>query len=238
MNSVFADTAPMDKGLLGLATLPVLFTVGTFGLIVAGATTRYLIDLYRGGEKTPMLQTPAALWLVALGLYLSSRSWTDPLAVGRKVDPVFHEDDTWGTFAWIMYRADIWLPLLVVVIAVWTTAYAVRHNRRLRTQIADRNRLLTAGRRIDGTITNVAVQTSKNDQGQSRVVGAEVIVKFTDLHGTERWVTRRTTSRSEIRAATTAVQVLFDPLRPEDDDLIFVAFYPDPRPGDWIGTVA
>ncbi len=126
----------------------------------------------------------------------------------------------------------------MVVIAALTTAYAVRHNRRLRTQIADRNRLLTAGRRIDGTITNVAVQTSKNDQGQTRVVGAEVIVKFTDLHGTERWFTRRTTSRSEIPSSTTGVQVLFDPLHPEDDDLIFVAFYPDPRPGDWIGTVA
>ena len=236
INSVFADQDPMENGFLGAATLPVLFTVGTFGLFVTGATTRYLLDLYRGGEKLPMLQTPTVLWVIALGLYLDSRGWTDPLAVGIAVDPVFHTDDTWSAFAWVMYRADIWLPALAVVIAALTTAYAIRHNRRLRTQIADRTRLLSSGRTVDGTITNVDVRTSKNDQGQRTVVGAEVIVKFTDLHGTDRWVTRRTTSR-EIPTDSTA-RVLFDPLQPENEDLIFVAFHADPRPGDWIGTIA
>jgi len=238
INSVFADKDPGTKGFLGLGTIPVLFIVGTFGLIAAAATAHYLLDLYRGGEKQLMLRTPAVLWAVALGLYLDSRSWTDPLAVGTAVDPVFHEDDTWGTFTWVMYRADIWLPLLAVVIATLTTVYAVRHNRRLRTQIADRNRLLAAGRTVNGTITNIDVRTAQNDQGHRSVVGADVIVKFTDLHGTDRWVTRRITGRSEIPTATTAVQVLFDPLHPEDDNLIFVAFHPDPRPGDWIGTLA
>ncbi|MET7281146.1 hypothetical protein ABZS29_23110 [Kribbella sp. NPDC005582] len=239
INSVFADNEPGTKGFLGLGTIPVLFIVGTFGLIVAAATAHYLLDLYRGGEKQLMLRTPAVLWAVALGLFLDSRSWTDPLAVGTAVDPVFHEDDdTWGTFTWVMYRADIWLPVLAVVIAALTTVYAIRHNRRLSTQIADRNRLLAAGRTVTGTITNIDVRTSQNDQGHRSVVGADVIVKFTDLQGTDRWVTRRTTNRSEIPTATTATQVLFDPLHPEDDNLIFVAFYADPRPGDWIGTIA
>ncbi len=236
-NSIFADQDPMADGFLGLATLPVMFIVGTFGLIVLAATTRYLVDLYRGGEKQPVLQTPATLWAIAAGVTLSTRSWNDPLAVGTKVDPVFHEDKSWSTFGWVMYRADIWLPALAVAIAVLTTLYAVKHNRRLRTQIADRNRLLTAGRQVPGQITNVAVRTSQNDQGQRSVVGAEVVVKFTDLQGTERWVTRQARDRSAVPTADAAV-VLFDPQRPDADDLIFVSFTPDPLPGDWIGTIA
>lgn len=238
-NSFFADDDPvMEDGFLGLATMPVLFTVGTFGLVVISAITRYLIGAYRGGEKQPILQTPATVWAVAAGVFLSARSWKAPNDVGMKIDPVFHEDKSWSTFGWIMYRADIWLPALAVVIAVLTTLYAVKHNRRLRAQIADRNRLLTAGRKVPGQITNIAVRTSQNDEGQRSVVGAEVVVKFTDLQGTERWVTRQARNRSAMPTTTDAVLVLFDPQRPEADDLIFVSFTPDPLPGDWIGTVA
>ncbi|MFB6722988.1 hypothetical protein ACFCV3_22610 [Kribbella sp. NPDC056345] len=236
-NSIFADQDPMADGFLGVATMPVLFIVGTFGLIVFAATTRHLVDLYRGGEKQPVLQTPATLWAIAAGVALSARSWSDPLAVGTKADPVFHQDKSWSTFGWVMYRADIWLPALAVVIAVLMSLYAVKHNRRLRAQIADRNRLLTAGRQVPGQITNVAVRTSQNDQGQRSVVGAEVVVKFTDLQGTERWVTRQAQDRSAVPTTDAAV-VLFDPQRPDADDLIFVSFTPDPLPGDWIGTIA
>ncbi|GAB3923709.1 hypothetical protein GCM10029976_014320 [Kribbella albertanoniae] len=236
-NSVFADQDPGMDGFLGLATMPVMFIAGTFGLVVFAAVTRHLIDLYRGGEKQPIVQFPATLWAIAAGVTGSALSWEDPADVGIKVDPVFHHDQTWSTFGWVMYRADIWLPALAVVIAVLATLYAIKHNRRLRTQIAERNRLLTAGRKVPGEITNVAVRTSQNDQGQRSVVGAEVVVKFTDLQGTDRWVTRQARDRSAIPTVSTAL-VLFDPQRPDADDLIFVSFTPDPLPGDWIGTIA
>jgi hypothetical protein len=123
------------------------------------------------------------------------------------------------------------------VIAALVTGYAIKYNRRLRRQIADRNRLLTEGRKVPGAITDVSIRTSQNDQGHRSVVGADVVVKFTDLQGTDRWVTRRAENRSAIPTSDTAL-VLFDPLRPEADDLIFVAFEPDPLPSDWIGCIA
>lgn len=237
IDSIFADNDPGVGGFLGMATFPVLMVGGTFGLVIAAATTRHLIDAYRGGEKQPMVQTPIVLWAIAAGLALDTLSWTEPVAVGKKVDPVFHEDRDWSVFGWVMYYADIWMPALLVVIAALTTLYAVKHNRRLRQQIADRNRLLTEGRQVTGQITDLAIRTSQNDQGQRSVVGADVVVKFTDLQGTDRWVTRKVAGRSGIPKADTAL-VLFDPLHPEVEDLIFVAFVSDPLPGDWIGTVA
>ncbi|MFF1819485.1 hypothetical protein ACFVWG_19455 [Kribbella sp. NPDC058245] len=237
IDSSFSDNDPGIDGFLGPATMPVLIFGGIFGLIIAGATTRYLVDAYSGGEKQPIRQTVAVVWLVAVGLLVHTTTWTTPLAVGTKVDPVFQDDEPWSAFGWVMYRANLWLPALLIIIAVLVTLYALKHNRRLRQQIADRNRLLTAGRKVTGAITNVSIRTSQNDQGQRSVVGADVVVKFTDLQGTDRWVTRRAENRSSIPTADTAL-VLFDPLRPDSDDLIFVAFLPDPLPGDWIGTVA
>ncbi|WP_460649787.1 hypothetical protein [Kribbella endophytica] len=238
IDSSFADNDPgVDSGFLGMATLPVLLIVGTFGLMLTGGVTRYLIVAYSGGEKQPIRQTPVVVLAVAAGLVVDTTTWTTPLSVGTKVDPVFGEDESWSAFGWVMYRADLWLPALLVVIAALVTGYAIKYNRRLRRQLADRNRLLTEGRKVAGAVTDVSIRTSQNDQGQRSVVGADVVVKFTDLQGTDRWVTRRAENRSAIPTADTAL-VLFDPLRPEADDLIFVAFEPDPLPSDWIGTIA
>jgi hypothetical protein len=63
------------------------------------------------------------------------------------------------------------------------------------------------------------------------------VVKFTDANGTDRWVKRRSTNRSAMPGPGVAM-VLFDPLQPGDEDLIFVAFTAEPTPPDWIGTVA
>ncbi|WP_344177477.1 hypothetical protein [Kribbella lupini] len=237
IDSSFADNDPaVDSGFLGLATLPVLLVVGVFGLMLTGGVTRHLIAAYTGGEKQPIRQTPVVVLAVAAGVLADTTTWTTPLQVGTKVDPVFHEDESWSAFGWVMYRADVWLPALLLVIAALVTVYAIKHNRRLRRQIADRNRLLTEGRKVTGAITDLSIRTSQNDQGQRSVVGADVVVKFTDLQGTDRWVTRRAENRSAIPTADTAL-VLFDPLHPEADDLVFVAFQPDPLPGDWIGNL-
>jgi hypothetical protein len=237
LDSIFADNDPVGDGFLGVATIPVVAVMGTFGLIVSGLTCSHLLDVYRGGEKRPVLMGPITLWVITAGIFLDSRGWTDPLSVGEQLDPVFHEDHGWSSFGWVMYYAEIWLPALFVVIALLATLYAVKHNARLRKQIAERNRLLAEGRKVTGQITDVTVRTTTNDQGQRSTVGAQVIVKFTDLQGTDRWVTRHVQGREAVPSMGEAL-VLFDPLRPDAVDAIFVAFVPDPLPGDWIGTVA
>ncbi|WP_405058704.1 hypothetical protein OG474_39075 [Kribbella sp. NBC_01505] len=236
INSIFVDSDPGAEGLLGLASIPVFFMGGLIGVLAAAGTGHYLMQVYSGGEKQPARYSVVALWAAAAGLFLGGLTWSAPLTVGTRTDPVFQHDKPWGAGSWLMYRADIWLPAIGIVIAVAGTLYAIKYNRRLRLQLATRKRLLTEGRKVTGEITNVAVRTSQNDQGNRSVVGAEVIVKFTDLQGTDRWVTRQAQGRSAIPTVETAV-VLFDPLHPEVDDSIFVTFVSDPLPGDWIGTI-
>jgi hypothetical protein len=113
-------------------------------------------------------------------------------------------------------------------------AYAERHRRRLRRLLADRDRLLAEGRRTRGVITDAAFRTAVNDQGQRSVVGVEVTVKYSDDHGVERWVSRFSHGRTAM-PATGFADVLFDPVRPGVDRLVFVVFHRDPDPADWIG---
>jgi len=220
----------------GIGTLGYLWTLGTFGLIAGGASAAWLLDAYRGGEQRPQILPSLAACAVALAVVLNAPLWLDPLQVGTAVDPVFHEDEPWSVFGWIAYYADLWLPALAVAVAVLVVASSIQHHRRLRAQIAARDRLLATGRRTRGSITDVTLRTSVNDQGQRSVVGADVTVKFTDDHGVARWVTRLSRDRSAM-PGTGFAEVLFDPRQPGDDDLIFVAFHPDPTPAEWIGTV-
>ncbi|TDD59459.1 hypothetical protein E1263_14840 [Kribbella antibiotica] len=231
------SSGPGLESVLGMATIPVLMMGGLLGLFIAGATARYLVDAYRGGEKQPALQTPLAFWAFAGGVALDARSWNAPLTGGETFDPVFNGNESWSGSGGVMDHADIWFPALFAVIALLVTLFAIRHNRRLRQQVAERNRLLAEGRKVTGQITDVTVRTSTNDDGHHSIVGAEVIVKFTDLQGTDRWVTRTVQGREAVPSLGEAL-VLFDPLRPDVVDAIFVAFVPDPLPGDWIGTVA
>ncbi|WP_426247349.1 hypothetical protein [Nocardioides sp. LHG3406-4] len=66
------------------------------------------------------------------------------------------------------------------------------------------------------------------------MVGADVVVKYADIQGVERWVTRRTRDHASM-PGDGRVQVLFDPLQPDRDDLVFVSFHRDPHPTEWVG---
>lgn len=233
-DSVFDERVPYPT-YWGPATIGILLVVGGIGMVVAAGVTWSLVDRYRGGEKRPALLAPLGVSAVAAGVVVDSRSWIKPLEVGTKVDTAFHTDESWSVFGWIAYYADIWFPALLVVIAVLFVVFGIKHNRRLKQQIADRTRLLTEGRRVEGEITEVTIRTSQNDQGQRTIVGADIVVKFADAHGTDRWVTRRSNDRSAM-PGTGYAEVLFDPMRASEEDLIFVAFHRDPAPGDWIGT--
>lgn len=232
IDSVFDDRTPMPT-FWGIGTIGYLWALGPIGTIAGSAAAAWLLDAYRGGEPQPPMLAPIATCAVAVAVVLNARTWLAPLEVGVRLDPVFHEDEGWGVFGWIAYYADLWFPALVAVVAVLVVVFAIGHRRRLRRQLADRDRLLVTGRRVKGTVTEVAVRTAANDQGHLSVVGAKVTVKFSDDQGSERWVTRSSRDRNTISGTA---EVLFDPRRPGDDSLIFVALLRDPLPADWLGT--
>jgi hypothetical protein len=233
IDSTFDDRVPYPM-FWGPGTLGYLWTLGFVGLAAGSSAASHLLDAYRGGELQPRILASLAACAVAVAVVVNAPTWLDPLQVGVNLDPVFHEDTPWDAFEWIAYYADIWFPILISVIAGLVVAFSIRHYGRLRRQIADRNRLLAEGRRTTGAITAASVRTTTNDQGQRSTVGVEVTVKFTDHHGVHRWVTRFSRGRSAM-PATGFMAVLFDPLRPSLDHLIFVSFHRDPTPAEWIG---
>jgi hypothetical protein len=236
IDSVF-DDREVFPSFWGPATMVILLVVGTFGLMAAAVVSSMMMQRYRGGEKQPSILAPVGAVAVAIAVTIHAQTWTEPLDVGTQIDPAFQTNEDWGVFSWIAYYANIWVPALLIAIAALVVRYAIKRNRRLRLQIANRNRLLTEGRRVVGTITEVTVVTSQDSDGHRTTVGADITVKFTDANGTDRWVKRRSTDRSAMPGPGVAM-VLFDPLQPGDEDLIFVAFTADPTPTDWIGTVA
>ncbi|MDX6282984.1 MAG: hypothetical protein QOH03_4055 [Kribbellaceae bacterium] len=236
IDSVF-DDRDVFPSFWGPATMGTVLMVGIVGTVAAAAVSSMFIQRYRGGEKQPSVFAPVGAVAVAIAVTIHAQTWTEPLDVGTQIDPTFNTNQDWGAFSWIAYYANIWLPALVIALALFLVWWSIKYNRRLRLQIANRNRLLTEGRRVVGTITEVTVVTSQNSEGHKTTVGADIVVKFTDLSGTDRWVKRRSTNRSAMPGPGVAM-VLFDPLQPGDEDLIFVAFTADPMPADWIGTVA
>lgn len=233
IDSTFDDRIPFPM-FWGAGTIGYLWMLGSIGAIGGSGFAVWLLDMYRGGEQQPRILAALGTCAAAAAVVLNAPTWLEPLAVGIKLDPVFHEDDPWSVVGWIAYYADVWLPTLVVIIAGLVVTHAIRHYGRLRRQLAARDRLLAEGRRTTGAITAATLRTSVNDQGQRSIVGTDVMVKFTDDQGVDRWVARFNRDRTAILGSG-FVAVLFDPRRPGDDDLIFVAFHRDPMPAEWIG---
>jgi hypothetical protein len=234
IDSVFDDRLPLPM-FWGPGTLGYLWSVGMIGTLAGSIVASWLLDMYRGGEQQPRILASLATCAAAVAIVANAPTWLDPLEVGVEVDPVFHEDEPWSIFGWIAYYAEIWLPVLALAIAGLVVAHAIQHYGRLRRQIADRGRMLAEGRRTKGAVTEMVLRTATNDQGQRSITGTEVTVRFSDAHGVERWVTRVSRGRTGLPARGFA-EVLFDPRRPGDDHLIFVAFHPDPDPPEWIGA--
>ncbi|MFI9454333.1 hypothetical protein [Amycolatopsis sp. NPDC052450] len=223
IDSVFDDRGDGDP--------PYRAIWGTFGLLgcfASGCLAGVAVRRYQGRQSGPAFPAVLALAASTLGLWDASREWLPPLAVGVAVDPVFHTDEKWGFWGWLMYYADLWMPaslLLLTLLALW---YTVGVSRRHAEMARTRERLLRSGRRVPAEIVDVKLRLGGDESG-TRVVGADVTVMFADLAGVRHWVTRRT------RDTTIAgAEVLFDPASPADDKKIFVALRRHPALSDWL----
>ena len=235
IDSVF-DDRESEPTLWGPATPAVLWILGTFGLLGSAATASWSIDAYRGGERTPVVLAPALSSVVVAVIAIDATGWLEPLRVGTRVDPEFHHDVPWNAGSWVAYTADIWLPVLLVAALAGGIVVVVLHNRRLLEQRRLRTRLLQEGERVPGRIVGMVARTATNDVGQRSVVGATVDVRYTDATGVGHRLSR-SIRRRDVLAGGFAVEVLYDPARPGDDETVFLAFDRDPDPSEWIGAI-
>ncbi len=203
-------------------------TLGLLGSMAAGALAGAATRGYQGRPKSPAF--PAVLIFAAstFGFWASSREWLPPLAVGVAVDPVFHTDEKWGFWGWLLYYADWWAPTFLLVLTLLSLWYVVRSSRQHTEMVRTRDRLLTSGWRVPAHIVEVKLRLGGDESG-TRVVGATVTVSFVDPAGVRHWTTRRTSDTT-----IAAVEVLFDPAAPADDKKIFVALRRHPALSDWL----
>jgi MFS family permease len=203
-------------------------TFGFVGCLLAAALAGGAVRRYQGRPSGPAFPIVLAFAAITFGTGDSAREWLSPLAVGTAVDPVFHEDEKWGFWAWLMYYADRWMPLLMLVLTLLVLWYAVQVSRRYAEMVRTRDWLLAHGRRVPAQIVEVKVHLGGDESGK-RAVGATVTLCFADLAGVRHWVTRRTRDTTIATA-----EVLFDPASPDDDKKIFVALRRCPALSDWL----
>ncbi|MBB5850229.1 hypothetical protein ACFQ05_23750 [Amycolatopsis umgeniensis] len=223
IDSVFDDRADGDPP-YGV----VWGTFAVFGGIAGVGLASGAMRRYQGRPSGPMFPVVLIFAASTLGIWESSREWLPPLAVGVAVDPVFHTDEQWGFWGWLLYYADRWLPALMLVLTFLMLWFAVRVSRRYAEMVRIRDWLLAYGRRVFAEIVDVKVQLGGDESG-TRVVGATVTVCFVDPSGVRHWVTRRTKDTTIAGA-----EVLFDPASPTDDKKIFVALRRHPALSDWL----
>lgn len=162
---------------------------------------------------------PVALVGVAAGVTWTCTRLTAPVEVGVRTDPSFGNDQKWGTTAWIWYRADVWWPALAWAVAAAALVVAVVLRQRHRARSALIAGLLETGRIVPGEVTEALPVPSPGSAGAA----GRMTVRFTDPHGTERWV--RPTCRigaDEVPFAGAEVAVLCDPQAPAEQRRIFV----------------
>lgn len=216
LNSVFSswdsDLDPMT--LAWVAPLGVFASIFAWSLY-ADASRRYL------GRPGFSVVGPLTLWLVgaALGVWCGCANWTDPDAVGIAVDPAFGDDETWGFGAWTFYWAQLWLPALVALLALASLVIGIAARAGKRGRDATVAELLASGRRAEGVVTATVGPSTE----AGRVAG-EWTVKFTDLHGQDRWVARLGAfPAASPPAVGERVTVLYDPASPGAVKRIFLA---------------
>lgn len=228
IDSVFDDRGDSEPPYLAMWG-----TFGFLGCILTGNLAAGAARRYQGRPSTPAFPVVLALAAHALGTWVSSRGWLPPLAVGTEVDPVFHEDEKWGLWAWVMYYADWWVPALMLVLTSAAVLLVIRLARRHADMVKERERLLAHGHRVPADVVEVKLRIASNESGSSHAVGAIVTVSFVDLAEVQHWVTCRTPDVGVATGASLA-QVLFDPERPTHNKSIFVALRRHPTLSDWL----
>lgn len=241
----------------GLVLSAVLW--GLFGYALADVIRYPVATAYLPAELQPPNVTPGLLWLffvtvfagaianiglmgglarrVGAGAANGIELGTSAIAVAAgfavgaparwvaPADPGF-DGDVGARVAW---TAQVWAPVALAAAGLLLVLSAVTAVRRRRKRQARARAVHTTGQRVEGVVTDVA-DTGVEVMDEPRL---SVTVKFTDHHGVDRWVTRRTTfDRARLPRIGDAAVVWFDPANPGDERSIPVALDGDPLTDD------
>lgn len=209
-----------------------IFCVGMLlaGLGLWSGTQKF--DAYRGSSGSGGWGLALGFAGGTIGALVASRTWVPAARVGW-VESNYEEPHAWNWGAWVLYYGDIWLPAVLGALTVTLIMSAARAVRLTNARAQRRERLLREGARTTGLISDLRVHYSTNDQGGRTVASATGTVTYVDGHGTRRWVTRKHPDASVVVVGR-EVQVVHDPLRPDDDASVFVAFVREPASLDWV----
>lgn len=180
---------------------------------------------FRGRVTKSVAPTVVGLAGTTAGVLIGLRWWREPSEPVRLADPE-------SFFRWLSYTATWWLPgvfalATVVMLCVW-----IRSERRDRWLNGHRDRLLRQGSRVKGKVVAVKVRYTSSEGGPSVPNGADGTVEYRDSYGVTRTVKRYWDHACHVQARHASV--LFDPLAPDDEQLVFVTFRRNPQPRDWI----
>jgi hypothetical protein len=205
------------------------------GLTIAGIGSVWgaqKLDAYRASSGSGGWAFALGFAGATIGVLVASRTWVAPTRVGW-IESDYEEPQAWNWGSWLLFYADVWLPVALGLLTVALTVSAAKAVRRGNARARRRERLLGEGARTTGTVSDVRIHYSTNDQGGRTVSAATATVTYVDGHGTRRWVTRKHSDASVVVAGG-EVQVVHDPYRPDDDGSVFVAFLREPAALDWV----
>lgn len=198
------------------------FFGGIFGGPFAQAWYAKAARRFTGGGEAFISGFALACVSFAFGLWNAVQDWGAPVVLGYSTR--YGTQTAWGPYAWVMYYAKDWMPLLAAVVAVVVVASSLGLRRRRGRRSDQAAALLSAGRRVAGVVTE-ANDTGIEIQGWPLV---SFTVRFTDFSGVDRWVTKKARlDPVQLPRVGQAATVVFDPQKLEEKDIAVILEPPD-----------
>lgn len=176
---------------------------------------------YTGRDSGYAVIGPLTIILVGLagGTWWATTLWTPPDAVGIAVDPTFSQNEPWGVGEWILYAGQWWLPGLLALLAVLSYVTRIRTLAKRRSDGGLIQQLLSAGSLVHAEIVEAPLPVP-----DAARMAASLVARFTDAHGTDRWVTSLVLiPPRDMPAVGDTRPLVFDPAAPGDTRRIFLS---------------
>ncbi|MCL2091289.1 MAG: DUF3592 domain-containing protein [Micrococcales bacterium] len=174
---------------------------------------------FTGGSGLPVNGLTLMAAGATYGVWLQTARWEAPAEVGYGTMGTDLESwrKPWGTYAWIMYYADRWLPIIFAVVTVLILVAGIWFFARRNAKSTRAQNLLDAGRRASGVVTE-ATWTGVEINSRKLI---RFTVRFTDHAGVQRWVTKRATfDPAGMPSAGMPATVFYDPARLDENKIL------------------
>jgi hypothetical protein len=188
---------------------------GVIGGVIVGAALQNALARRLGLRMAMGLVTSVSLAAIALGVLLGAAwSWVRPTIVGSS------DGEPWNAGSWIAWSSQYWVPAALLLIGSAILVGEFRARRAGAERTARTDAILHHGTRTDGVVTETH-DTGIRIMNQPRVI---LTVRFSDLHGATRWVTKaQTIDWAALPRTGDAVIVHYDTASPSNEETILVS---------------